>query len=110
MNTHSIWHHQTRTDGNRATVVLSGEIDMSSADQLRRLLQKAVASTDTIDVDLAQVSFIDSTTISALIAAWNTATDTGHRFTVINPSHPVRRVLALTGLLDLLTADAPQPG
>ncbi|HEY0697653.1 MAG TPA: STAS domain-containing protein [Micromonospora sp.] len=107
MNTDSIWNHQVRTSGDRTTVELAGEFDMNSARQLQDLLQKAVESTDTTEVDLARVSFIDSTTISALIAAWNTANDTGHHFSVINLSRPARRALAITGLLGLLTADTP---
>jgi anti-sigma B factor antagonist len=105
VNPEPAWQHQVRADGDRATVVLSGEIDMRGAAQLQDLLLATVHAHDTVEVDIAAVAFVDSTVISALITARNTATTAGRRLALLNPSDRVRRVLAVTGVLDILTAD-----
>jgi anti-anti-sigma factor len=106
MTTELSWQHHVRTEAGRATVTLSGEIDMTEAGALQHLLETLARSTDAVDVDLAAVRFIDSTVISALIVARNAAADHGHRLSVINPRSLVRRVLDVTGVLDTLTTHA----
>ena len=62
---------------------------------------------EVVTLDLADVGLIDSTVISALVAARNTAHDTGHHLFVTNPAAQVRRVLQITGILDTLTDPLP---
>ncbi|MEV8510606.1 STAS domain-containing protein [Actinoplanes sp. NPDC051475] len=109
MNPQPGWHHGTRAGDRHTTVTLSGEIDMSGAGQLQDLLQQAVHGAEAVTVDVADAGFIDSTVISALVAARNTAHSTGRRFTLINPDAQVRRVLQITGILDTLTEARPGP-
>jgi anti-anti-sigma factor len=94
-----------------ARVAVVGEVDLATAHLLRdRLLgvlrEQAPA---VLDVDLAGVTFLDCTGISALVAVRNAAMHTGRRVRVTHPQPIVRRVLDVTGLLGVLTAPIDQP-
>ena len=90
----------TRT-GARAEVflVLHGEIDCASAPAfLTRLRDEIDQCDDPIVLDFAQVTFMDSSAISALLRARASA---GARLR-LGPLHPsVRRVLQMTAVADL---------
>jgi anti-anti-sigma factor len=51
---------------------------------------------------MSSVSFIDSTALSALMHAYYAARDADRQMTV-RTSRPVRRILEITGLADLLS-------
>ncbi len=87
-------------------VTPSGEVDRDTAGELRRRLTEAVgqAGTGVVDVDLAGVTFMDSSGIGALIAAHRLAGTTGATLRVRDPGPPVRTVLELTNVWDLLRA------
>ena len=93
-----------------ARVAVCGEVDLATAPVLRdRLLGVLGDQGPTmVSVDLAGVSFLDCTGINALIAARNAAARTGRQMRVTQPQPIVRRVLDLTGLLDVLIAPIEQ--
>jgi anti-anti-sigma factor len=92
-----------------ARVVVVGEVDLATAHLFRdRLLGVLHEQAAVVDVDLAGVTFLDCTGISALIAARNAAIHTGRQMRVSHPRPIVRRVLEVTGLLDVLTAPIDQ--
>jgi anti-sigma B factor antagonist len=97
------WQYQVRADGDARTIALSGEIDINGAEELYTLLQDVVDAGSKVQVDLAQVTFIDSTVITALIKSRNSARAAGRSFAVVNPAAQVRRVLTVTGVLNALT-------
>ena len=78
--------------GDRATVVVRGEVDMSTADAMYQAATGKGARGATLD--LRAVTFFDSAAIHALIRLAERFPDT---FEVI-PSAPVRRVLDISGL------------
>ena len=53
-------------------------------------------------VDMADVSFIDSTGLGALISAFQRARDNGTAFVLANPSTQVRQVLVWSGLMEVV--------
>jgi len=79
-------------DGDRATVVVSGEVDMSTADAMFEAATGAGAVVVTLD--LRGVTFFDSAAIHALIRL---AERYPGALEVI-PSSPVHRVLEISGL------------
>lgn len=87
-------------------VTPSGEVDRDTAPDLRRRLTEAVglAGSGVVDVDLAQVTFMDSSGIGALIAGHRLATTTGATLRVRDAGPAVRTVLELTNVWDLLHA------
>lgn len=91
--------------------VAVGEVDLATAhllgDRLLGVLREQTLAV--IDVDLAGVTFLDCTGISALVAVRNAAMHTGCQVRVTDPQPIVRRVLDVAGLLGLFTAPVDQP-
>jgi anti-sigma B factor antagonist len=86
-----------------ATVLLHGEIDILTVEQLRVVLGEAVARRpQRIVVDMAGVAFIDSTGLGALISGFQRARDAGIRFGLTRPGDNVRQILVLSGLLEVV--------
>jgi anti-anti-sigma factor len=75
---------------------VGGEIDARTADDLRTHLRGACQTTNTTLVDLANVSFIDSTGLQALLDESAAAAEMGHVIFVVRPSAVVRRLIDLT--------------
>ena len=78
--------------GDQVTVVITGEVDMSTADAMFQAATPERVKTATLD--LTQVTFFDSAAIHALIRLNERYP---HSLTVI-PSPLVRRVLDISGL------------
>jgi anti-sigma B factor antagonist len=86
-----------------------GEIDMATVDPLTDAIISIVRgqSPRRLLVDFAQVGFLDSCGVSALVAAWHLAGTSQVDFAVINCRPNVLRVLELTGMAKALKATPP---
>jgi anti-anti-sigma factor len=85
----------------RATVTLNGEDEALTADKLARNLTALIAEGVPVTVDLRHATFIDSTVVGVLVAAYRRAAAAGQEFVLLLGSEtgwPVRRLLDLTGL------------
>jgi anti-sigma B factor antagonist len=90
-------------DADTATVSLHGEVDVMTVDQVRVALTDAIAAKPkSIVVDMADLSFIDSTGLGALIFGFQRARDAGISFRLARPTRGVRQVLVLSGLLEVV--------
>jgi anti-sigma B factor antagonist len=86
---------------------LSGELDLAEAPDIRRRgLEALQAGTGDLVIDLAAVTFIDSSVIGALVAIRNEALAHERRVIVRSPQKNVRRVFELTGLSATFGVDA----
>lgn len=83
-----------------AIVTVHGEIDFDNADELARGVREAVleGAPPMVQVDLRDVSLVDSTGLGALIEGFGAASDLGVRFVVTNPTPTLRRALSVTAL------------
>jgi anti-sigma B factor antagonist len=81
-------------------IQVEGELDLSVADQLRDLLDRAVAESQEILIVLEACEFIDSTAIAVIVHAHKQMADDGRRLAICAPSSQVLRVLSITGLTD----------
>jgi anti-anti-sigma factor len=98
------WLHGVERADDTVRVVLAGELDLNNADGLRAELAGALASEPAaVEVDLGEVTFIDSSIIGALVAARQSATARGSAVYVTRPTGQVSKVLAIMGLLEILT-------
>lgn len=89
----------TTINDKNATVTVEGEVDVSCASDLTDALEAVLADAPTsVDVDLAQVPYIDSTGIGVLVAAAHRAAEAGSELTVSHPQPNVLRVLTLLGV------------
>lgn len=86
--------------GRALSVTGHGEIDMTTVDALTHTLATALRQEHPlhIDVNLAEVTFMDSSGVNALMACRADASPKGCRITISHPRPMVRRVLAVTGV------------
>jgi anti-sigma B factor antagonist len=92
----------------RAVVTVAGSLDLETRDALRDAGQAALAadSANALVLDLAGITFIDSTGIGALVGLAGDAADIGRAFSLRDPSPRVTRILTVTGLINEWTIDA----
>jgi anti-sigma B factor antagonist len=90
----------------RAFVKLGGECDAATLDQLKRVLEEAIAEQpEELIVDLSQTTFVDSLTLASLTASAKQLRTNGGRFRVVGATATeVRRALQITGLDGYLEA------
>ncbi|MFI6039247.1 STAS domain-containing protein [Streptomyces sp. NPDC051315] len=91
----------TFTDGVRVRT-LAGEIDHHTGDQLRRALDVTDTARPRIVIDMRQVTFMDSTGINILIAAYQAVAKVGGWLRLAAPTDSVLRVLQLVGVDDII--------
>ena len=87
-------------DGRGEVVRVTGELDLDTADQLGQALDDCHG---VVVVDLAQVSFMDSSGLGTLIRARNRLIAEGGSLTVGEVADNVRRLFEVTGLTDFLS-------
>ncbi|MDX6376440.1 MAG: anti-sigma factor antagonist [Gaiellaceae bacterium] len=91
-------------------VVLSGELDISTAQPLEDDLRRIEAEgPELLVLDLQQLTFMDSTGLRLLITADARAREEGRRMVIIQGNEMVQRVMRLTRLDERLTIVA-DPG
>jgi anti-sigma B factor antagonist len=91
----------------RLVVALAGECDLRSRDEMTATLLEAVQASDTVIVDLAEVRFLDSSGLHALVTAHHAALDRAGILYVVNATGTVATVLKITGMLELLHDPTP---
>jgi len=86
--------------GRAVSVTGHGEIDMTTVDVLSDTLATVLRQERPthIDVNLAEVTFMDSSGVNALMVCRATAEPTGCRITISHPRPLVRRLLLVTGV------------
>jgi anti-anti-sigma factor len=95
--------YKPRPNGVEATIVLEGELDMSGTALFWAYANEALGCrARSILVDAADLTFIDSAGVMALCRAREAADAAGVRFVVTKATRPVRHVVELLGLNDLL--------
>ncbi|HVM64031.1 MAG TPA: STAS domain-containing protein [Acidimicrobiales bacterium] len=78
---------------------IAGEIDISTADQLRTALEEALATDPKVVIDLAGVTFFDATGLRVVLQVAAAQNGAGP-VTLVNAER-ISRVLALVGLGDM---------
>src|SRR3954468_20222299 len=99
------------TKGDTLVLTLRGEIDFTNAAGTTETIRSAVAGQRParVRVDLAEVTFLDSSGIGVLVCALRAAQEAGAAFRVEHPNANVFDQLGTTGLLEafgLADADA----
>jgi anti-anti-sigma factor len=95
------------------TVVITphGEIDADNAHEIREAVSSLLATStpSIIKIHLADVGFIDSVGIGALVGCYHAASASGVKLVVTSPAAYVHRVLYVSGLLGLFGSPARPP-
>ena len=91
----------------RAVLKLRGSIDLATRGMLTEKATTAVAdgAVRALVLDLAGVTFFDSSGLGALVQVAGDAADAGKQFSLRNPSDRVMRVLSIAGLTDAWTVE-----
>ena len=90
---------ETTHDDQLIRHLIVGELDADNCHRLVELLPVLADGSAVIDLDLAQVTFIDSSALSALLKLKSSVEQTGGSMLVSSISPQVERVLDITGLL-----------
>jgi anti-anti-sigma factor len=90
------------------TLYASGELDIASGPVLERAVARALdGQGGEFHLDLGGLTFMDSSGAKALLSAHNRVESLGRRLVIVSPSGPVRRVLALMALEQVLDVRSP---
>ena len=91
-------------------VVVEGELDIATSPRLRGVTEEALREgARHLVLDLARVSFIDSTGVGALVAIRKLAIEHEAALTLRDPSQPARRILELSTLVEVFTVETSGP-
>ncbi|MDA8126490.1 MAG: STAS domain-containing protein [Deltaproteobacteria bacterium] len=93
---------ERKQQGDSAEVKISGRLDAHWSDQLDRELAEVVrAGALRIDLDMAGIEYISSAGIRILMKSWKELQAINGRFRIVSLSANVRKVLKMSGMLDL---------
>lgn len=97
-------HVRPSPPGRVVVITLRGELDVVTADEVRRPLVEAVADDHVrlVLVDLADVAFLDSSVLGLFVGAAKRCHARGAQFHLINPRGIAARAIRLSGLDVLL--------
>jgi anti-sigma B factor antagonist len=91
---------ETRLNGSVCTLRLYGEADLAVAEQILEVGAAALSEpgTTAVIVEMARLTFIDSTGLGALVGLRNLAMASNKTVQLAQPSERVKRVLDISGL------------
>jgi anti-sigma B factor antagonist len=90
--------YQVTQEHGYAVVHLAGDIDLSCSPEVRRLLLEQLGAARPTLVDMAAVTYIDSSGIASLVEAYQTARKKHLEFGLVAVSDAARSVLELARL------------
>ncbi|MEW6241965.1 MAG: STAS domain-containing protein [Chloroflexota bacterium] len=93
------------TRGDVARIVLAGDLDFSKQGDIRTAIDEALASARAreIQVDLSNVTFMDSSVIRALLTLQAKANADGKPVRLVNCTDPIREIFVIGGFDKLFT-------
>lgn len=97
------------SDGEVLVLSVRGELDIATARILEERLRALLAERRQVALDLAELEFIDSTGLAALVAAAHSAALDGGGFAIRAVSASAQRVMELSGVAGTLNLPANQP-
>jgi anti-sigma B factor antagonist len=88
---------------------VSGDVDMSTAVELREAAIAALSAPDTseLQIDLAGVTFLDSSGLGALVAIRGAADELSRTVTIVAVSTRAYQVIEVCGLVPVFGLTAP---
>ncbi len=93
---------EQKQSGDKGIVVLAQEIDLDSSPMVRDAVKESFDSSKSVEVDLKDVSYIDSSGIAALVEGMQLGKKFNKEFGLINVSNQVMKVITLAHLDKIL--------
>lgn len=98
-------------DEDKTIVLLDGELDILTAPELKNKLLKIVSQDNhKLEVDLENVSYMDSTGIGVFINAYKNAQKTNSSLELTNLQDKVLRLFKITGIDELIDIKSTSRG
>ncbi|GAA3062155.1 STAS domain-containing protein [Actinokineospora globicatena] len=94
--------HTTKIEQDRATISVTGELDTHTSIPFKQALLALADTHAEVVVDLANLEFIDSSGLSAFIAAHKRTLLNGNRVLLDQVPPFLSRILAITGLVEII--------
>ena len=99
---------EVHAEATRSVVAMRGEADISTRRDLCDVLCRVTDDgTGDVVIDLAEVTFIDTAIVRALVTAQQLLHRQGRVLTLRSPSRLAMRVLKVFGLTDLIETEDP---
>lgn len=94
------------------TLTVVGEVDIAVTDEFAAVTSACLAlpGATTLRVDVADVTFLDSSGLGSLVRARNEAAALGKDLVIANASTTVAKVFRISGLSGVLVFDPDLPG
>lgn len=91
-------------------VRFSGEFDMHTADQFKETVDACLHESGLKDILIhwENVSFIDSSGIGVLLGRYKKVTHAGGKIVLVGLQEPVKKILELSGMLDIMKSYADE--
>ena len=94
----------TTTDGPAHTIVIAGELDHQTTSRLHEALTGlSLGSGDHLAIDLARLTFCDSSGLSTFLVARELTVDAGATLDLVAQPRMLTRMLRTTGLTEVFT-------
>lgn len=90
---------QAVVNGNRHTLILSGELDLASAGDLEPVILRICGDVSALVLDLSRLTFMDSNGLRPILLAGSLCRERGCEFSVIPGQHNIQHLLEITGTL-----------
>ncbi len=92
-------------NGEVGKIILAGKFDYSVNEDFRQTITETLANKDIrkIQVDLAEVTFMDSSAISLLLLLHERASSKGVSVILVNCREPIREIFSIGGFDNILT-------
>jgi anti-sigma B factor antagonist len=98
-----VLHVETRHEDAAPVIIVVGELDISGTDQFWAHVSEAIeARPVSLAIDALGLTFVDSSGPAAMVRAREVATEAGVELRATDPSPPLRRIVEICGLEDLL--------
>jgi anti-sigma B factor antagonist len=93
-----------RVESDRCEIILSGELDLSTAPLLRHRMAEVTGELETeLLLDIRALTFIDSTGLSLIVSEHKKLKAQGTELVLVSPSRMARRLFELSGLDSVLS-------
>ena len=89
--------------GSTARIALTGRLDIQGAETVALPLATLSGAKQNVVIDMSGVSFIASIGIRHLVSASKALTRRGGRLVLLNLTAPVREVLEMAGIIDMVS-------
>lgn len=90
--------HTVTAEGKLQILALTGEVDMHSSPAVRKVVLDLVKTGFPVAVDLAAVTYMDSSGVATLVEALQNAKKMGQGFVLVTPTGSVLGVIKLARL------------